>query len=193
MSANTYERNGFTVTIEYDQDCASPRDDESPSCKLVLAHRQYDLPNDASVNFGDFTGWAEVAQHLRDEHGALYLLAVYMIDHSGVALRVSGGGNPFWEDPGEWDSGQLGWAYITAETWRDCTGREIFWPASQADQQRARELITADVEQYGAYLNGECFGYRVTDQYSKELDSCWGIIGYEWAEQEANMSADQSA
>src|SRR5580693_6426933 len=143
-----YQRNGFTVTISYDPDCPSPREDESPGARLALFHRKYTFPNDADLNPDDYEGWADMAAHLRSDHDALYLMAVYMIDHSGLAFRTvePSAGNPFFEDPGEWDSGIVGFAWIDAKIWADCRGTE--WAGSDDQLAEARKLITSDVEQY---------------------------------------------
>jgi len=190
--AERYQRNGFTVTISYDPDCPSPRDDESPGARLALFHRRYTFPDDAGLDRDNYESWADMAAHLRSDHGALYLMAVYMIDHSGLAFRTvePDAGNPFFEDPGQWDSGIVGFGYVTAETWKETDGTE--WAGSEEQLARARQLIRSDVEQYGMYVNGECYSYVITDEYGEQVDDgcCNGIIGMEWVTEEANMDAD---
>jgi hypothetical protein len=186
-----YERNGFTVTISYDPECPSPRDDDCPGARLVLFHSQYTFPNDAGLDTDDYEGWADMAAHLRSDHGALFVMAVYMIDHSGLAFRVADldAGNPF-ADP--WDSGQLGFSYVTAKIWKDTQGTD--WDGSDEQLAMARKLIANDVEQYGMYVNGECYSYTITDKHGDQVDDGCnnGIIGFEWVTEEANMDADHT-
>jgi hypothetical protein len=197
-TVDKHERNGFTVTIEYDPDCPSPRDDDSPGAQLALFARHYTFPNDPGLDPEDFTGWADMAACLRREHGAVHIMAVHMMDHSGLYFRASdlGTGSAFPEDPGRWDSGCIGFAYVDREVWEDTQGTD--WqnaftagPEAYAEQARmARSLIISDVEQYGMYVNGECFAYTVTDRYGEILDDCAGFIGIEYATSEADMAAD---
>jgi len=184
---STSEVNGFTVEIFPDEDASSPRDDDSPGCGLVMAARSWDFPNDAGVNFDDFGGWAEIAEHLTTAEGALVVAPVYMIDHSGIALRA---GRDFSDcDPGDWDSGQAGLAYVTPQIWADTQGQP--WTGSEADREQAYRLITGDVETYGQYVNGEVYGYTITDPIDgEEVEACWGIYGYSEAEDEAKQVAE---
>lgn len=187
MSIDKFTENGFTVKIYYDESPESPRD-WTVGAQMVMSHRNYDLPNDAGISFDDFEGWREIALYLTQKQGALMVMPVYMIEHSGVALRVGAGGNPFWEDPGEWDSGIVGLAYVTPQTWADTQG-EPAYTGSEEDQEQARNLITSDVEVYGQYLNGEVYGYTITDTDGEVMDSLWGMYGYEYAENEARAAA----
>lgn len=50
-------------------------------------------------------------------------------------------------------------------------------------RERLMEVCEAVVEEYTAWANGYCFGYKVnernpeTGEYDIEVDSCWGFIG----------------
>jgi hypothetical protein len=133
------------------------------------------------MNFDDFGGWGEIAAHLTAEHGALVVLPVYAMIHSGIALSLGAYGDP-------WDSGILGVAYVTPQIWEETQGQP--WTGSEADREQARRLIAGDVKVYGMYLNGETYGYTVTDPVDgEEVDACWGFYGFETAEEEANASA----
>lgn len=89
---------------------------------------------------------------------------VYMYEHSGIALSVGGG----FSCP--WDSGQLGFAIIRPE---DRTG---IWDGSD---EKVYEYMRAFIEEtYGAYLNGEIYGWITKDENGDEIDACWGYYGY---------------
>lgn len=182
------EINGFTVEIDYDYDADSPRD-EWHSCEMVMGHRRYDFPNDAGISFDDFGGWREVNEKLLAD-GALVTMRIYMIDHSGIALSASEWGNPYTAfDPGEWDSGQVGIAYVTPENWRECHGTE--WTGSDEQVETAKRMISASVTEYGQYVNGEVYYYTITDPRDGEVvESCGGFIGYEFAEEAAREAAE---
>jgi hypothetical protein len=172
------EVNGFRVEFYHDPDTESPRD-MTHGCEMVLSHRKYDLPNDAGLDLDDFGGWGEVGEAL-EKDGALLVLPVYMMDHSEVSLSVADYGDP-------WDSGQLGLAYVTPQNWADTQGTK--WTGDQSQVEQAQRLIADEVQIYGQYLNGECFGFRVLDFDGEELDSCWGFIGFDTVEEAAGESA----
>lgn len=114
---------------------------------------------------------------------------VYMYEHSDVALST--GSFIGRAQHAEWDSGMIGWAYITKAK-LDETG--ITEP---------EKAMATEVQELGRWMNGEVYGYVVEKQefWSKEYedpkladeegwdwvpeDSCWGIIGYEYAEEAA--------
>jgi hypothetical protein len=126
------------------------------------------------------------------------VVPVYMYEHSAVALST--GSFIGRAQHAEWDSGQVGFAYITPEKLEE-TGITDYEGA-----------ISTEVATLGQWMNGEVYGYvleerveyaairrdedgTVTDvdyeltRYEwEETDSCWGIIGYDWAEKEALMA-----
>ena len=46
------------------------------------------------------------------------------------------------------------------------------------------------MEEYGKYVDGDCWGYVIQDEEGEDVDSCWGFIGLEYAEEEANRAAE---
>jgi hypothetical protein len=171
--------NGWTVEIHYDTDPGSPRE-WTHGCELVLSHRNYNLPNDAGVDFDAFGGWGDVAEHLKSAEGALMVLPVHGYDHGGLVLRAGSRAGQF-GDP--WDSGVAGLAYVTPQNWKDTQGTT--WTGGEADQEQARKLIESDVDTYTQYLNGEVYGYTITDSDGEEVDSCWGYYGLDYVTSEA--------
>lgn len=112
---------------------------------------------------------------------------VYKFEHGNVALSTRDFGD-------RWDSGMIGWAYIKpgAETW---------------EGMEPHKVIVSYLESLAMWMNGEVYGYiverRVTgtktyndgtpseefeEWVDDDEDSCWGILGYEWAEKEAKMA-----
>lgn len=180
--------NGFTVGIYQDQDCPSPRED-CHGCELALSHRRYDLPNDEGIDPDNFGGSLDAIEtYLRgrtDERGALVILPVWGYDHSGLSMKAGERTYPFGD---QWDSGCLGLAYVTRQNWADTQGTE--WTGSDEQVTQAELLIGSDVEEYSRWLNGECYGYTVTDFDGEEVGACWGYIGYEFAGQCAREAAE---
>lgn len=178
-------RKGYKVSITVDYDVDNPHDSDY-AAKLVLhGGRNYIFPNDAGIDFGEFEGWAGVADELAKRHGAILLTPVWVYEHSGIALKAGARTYPF-DD--RWDSAQVGFAYITQETYQNVTGKRYVGRPSQ--YKRAAELIQTEVETYGRWVNGECYGFVIEDAEGEFIDSCGGYIGYEAVEAAANDVID---
>lgn len=180
--------------IEYDDDSSAcdPRDDDELVEIVTGDLRRWNVRTEGATfqhvfdRFNEegraslFRRWLKVFHDIEAQ-------PVYLMDHSSVALSTGDFGDP-------WDSGQVGWAYINpaAEAWE---GME---PA---------KILSGFVKTLGEWMNGEVYGYivekRVTahttydddevedldsEEWIEEDDTCWGIIGYEWAVQEAKMA-----
>lgn len=186
MNIETFKHNGFTIGIEYDEDTETPRQPDEIGCQLVMSHKRYDWPNDAGINFDDFDGWAAIAEELSTNHGALVVANVYAYEHSGVAFKTGERTGQFAD---QWDSGVAGLAYVTAEDWKRT--QIAAWSGSAEDIAQARKLIAGDVQLYGQWANGECYGYRITDEYGDEVAASWGFIGWDTVTEAAEEAADE--
>lgn len=117
------------------------------------------------ANPDDFLEWA------KHQNMAL-LLPLYIYDHGGIGLSLK----PY-HDP--WDSGQVGWVYVTREKLR----KE--YNVSRVTKkiiEMAEEVIAAEVETYAHYLNRETYGYELwayspQERHIKLIDSRWGFYG----------------
>ena len=121
------------------------------------------------------------------------IFPVYMYDHGSIALSVSNSQYPFND---RWDSGQLGWWYITKEE------AEKEWWKGDDWKQSFLERIKDYIEEFNEIESGNCWGficaekdlideriaglsernpYRVrclrSEISSNQTDSCWGYIG----------------
>lgn len=188
--------NGYTVRIYPDLEPESPRD-WTHGAELALFHRRYDLPNDSGLTESDLDAlgsWQALAENLK-AGGALAVLPVFMLDHSGLYLKVGddlterrAGSGVFLSDPQGWDSGQAGFAYVTPQNWADTQGTE--WTGSEEQIQRAHDLIRSDVAEYAQYLEGDVYGYVIEDAEGEHRDSLWGLFGYDYAVEEARGAAE---
>lgn len=201
-----FVHNGHTVALHQDTGCESPRDvDTLVGLFLGLPHRDYDI-GDERINPTEEVpcpdcageGWeacdycggqgvrppaseAELVVMLKAKHGARVVLAVGMIDHSGVSYYVGGGAHLM--DPGGWDSGTCGYILDTPDRLQATMGGDV------TDEQITKAL-TGEIEEYDRWARGECYGYVITDANGEQVDSCWGFIGHEWAVEAATEAAD---
>jgi len=181
-AVHTETLNGYRIEIHYDVDPSNPRDFDALGCQLVMSHGRRALPNDANIDFDAFSSWYAIAEELRANHDALFVIPIYGYEHTHIAFCV---GTTRGLVDMQWDGGIAGLGYVTPENWETTQGTP--WTGSEEQLLRARELIVSDVADYEAYINGWCYGYIVTDlRDGEEVDSCWDYLGnYEYALQEA--------
>lgn len=191
--AEEYEHNGFLITIFYDNDPLNPRDREYQDRFGTLAvypHRRYTL-GDEEI---DPEGIQEILKCKQN-----VVLPLYFYDHSVQAMSTrSFRGRAH---HAEWDSGFCGIAYITREEWQ---AEHPEWKnLTKARRSKLEEYLDASVEEYSSYLQGEVYGYTISEvEYDedgemvegKDLDSCWGFIGdIKYCKSEAEANADYYA
>ena len=119
------------------------------------------IPNDKESGYP-----LDALQKLVDKH--FIILPLYLYDHSGITMNTSGFYCP-------WDSGQVGYIYVSKEDVR----KEWGWKyLTEKRIEKIRQILRTEVEIYDHYLTGMVFGYQVEcNMCGNELDSCWGFYG----------------
>jgi hypothetical protein len=181
------------VRLEYDQDSShlDPREEDrlvdivtgelrrwNVATKDAMFQSAFDRFNEMG-RAGLFKRWLKIFHDTE-------AMPVYLFEHGDVALSTGDFGDP-------WDSGQVGWTYIRpdAEKWED-----MDVPA----------ILSGFITELGKWMNGEVYGWIVEKKVTGnkvyddgvaedeafeewvEEDSCWGFIGYEYAESEAKSA-----
>lgn len=172
-NAYTEQLRGYTVNLIVDQDPISPRENDNAGT-IVGWHRNYNLGDEQPSQ--DPQEWRE---QYEVENPKALIIPVYMYDHSGISLSTGAFSCP-------WDSGQVGYIVISHEKMMQEWGN----PGDdeqriQAMHDKATECLTAEVEEYSSYLNGDVYGYTITDANGDEVHACWGFIGFDYAKAEA--------
>ncbi|WP_289084242.1 hypothetical protein [uncultured Sulfitobacter sp.] len=166
---------GYTIKIHHDPDTESPRE-WSNLGTLICWHRRYRLGDSHQFDSPEafLRDLAEVSDQsdlstdqLRDraERKAV-LLPVFLYDHSGLAMNTIGFHCP-------WDSGQVGYVYVTLEAVRKEFGVKR---VTRALRDKAEDILRAEIVSYDAYLGGRVYGY-VIERDGEEVDACWGFVG----------------
>lgn len=181
---DTMKVNGYTVAIKPDYDPINPRDADHLGV-MYCEHSRYVLGDTSQkrliedwVAIEDAVAewrrrelsFSRLARYLRWVVGATVVLPLYLLDHSGLAMRTG----PFIEDYGGWDSGVVGFICDTAIT-RNKLGVE---------KDDVECCLQAEVLEYSAYLQGLCVGYVISHTETCNLgheheeidDSCWGFL-----------------
>lgn len=151
------EYRGYTITTYYDD---TPENPLSWDTNIGTVYTK-------GGNYG-----GEDVEDILDDDGLLtnevaeknYCLPVYMYKHSGVAVSTA----PFAD---AWDSGQIGWIIFSKEK----AAKEF--PGDV--EEKALNAMRQTIDLWGAYLEGDVYGYITTDEDGDEIDSCWGFYGSE--------------
>lgn len=181
--AETFEHNGYTVKLIQDEDAFNPRKEYDNAGTFVCFHGRYDLgDSDHGYQKDDFNGWKELYDRIVKDHRSAVILPLGLIDHSGISIYCGDGAH--WCDPGGWDSGQIGFAFISRATaieeWAG-KGKRVTKQVREASEKRLR----GEIETYDQYLTGDVYGFVIETPDGEEIDSCWGHFGLEWARQAA--------
>lgn len=105
-------------------------------------------------------------------------LPLYLFDHSGITMNTVGFFCP-------WDSGQIGWIYISREKAR----KEMGWSLITAHREGLlRQYLADEIKTYDQYLTGDVWCYVIENESGDILDSCYGFYGEEYCRQEGEAS-----
>jgi hypothetical protein len=143
----------------------------------------------------------------RIKRGDVVAVKVWYYQNSGTALKATSidDGAPGYPFTCMWDAGVSGFAYVTKATALAWQGGKRLTKAKRA---RVEESLKIIVDEYGKWLDGDCWGYRILkkverreldsddgddddddddddDSMWEEVSSCYGFIGYDYAEQRA--------
>jgi hypothetical protein len=91
------------------------------------------------------------------------MLPLYLYDHSGITINTSGFNC-------QWDSGQVGWIYVSKEEIK----KEFNWFLLNKKRiKKVIDILNSEVKAYDDYLTSNIYGYTI-DEID---DSCWGFYG----------------
>lgn len=159
-----FTESGLTVFIMSDPEPQNPRKDWDNAGTMVCFNGKYDLGDTHDFLLAqDFGEWWQN----NGEGGCM--LPLYLYDHSGLTMRTT----PF-DCP--WDSGIVGFIYMT---------RETIEKEGIADPEC---VLKAEVETYDQYLRGDVYCFSVEDN-GHVVDSCCGFFGIDHCREEARHSA----
>lgn len=164
-------KDGTVLSIYADENPESPRSWDNLGI-MVCSHKRYDLGDKNTVPWDSLNDWDEVKQYLIKEEGAVVILPLYMLDHSGITVAT----HPFGGTYGYWDSGQIGFIYTTEKKLKEYGVTE----------EQAAQNLQAEVKTYDQYVTGDVYYYTVTktstcphckETKTEVVDSCGGFFG----------------
>ena len=164
----TLNYKGFTIKIEQDDDSQNPREWDNLGT-MVCWHNGYNLGDKH-----DFDSPSDFRDEINKDNAII--LPLFLYDHSGITMSTSSFSCP-------WDSGQVGYIYVTLKDVRKEYGVKRI---TKAIRQKATNLLISEVETFDQYLTGDVYGYMVEETG----DSCWGYFGQEGIEQAISEAKD---
>lgn len=153
----------------------SPRDWDNLGT-MACFHRRYSL-GDSHLSFSssEFGSWAEMEHYIWRELDAAVVLPIYMYDHGGITISTSPFSCP-------WDSGQIGFIYVTKDKLREVNRVKR---VGKAIIEKATAALENEVKIYDQYITGDVYGFKIVSVHTcdknhkhEELeDSCFGFYG----------------
>lgn len=171
----SYNFKGQELRIFVDENPESPRDWSNLGTMLCW-HKNYDLGD--KHNFST----EEADQMLRETDSVV--LPIYMYDHSGIGISTNNAEYPY-NCP--WDSGQLGYIYVTREKILKEWGGKVL---TRRYREKTIKILQSEVDTYHTYLSGGVLGYNLMLKEPVKCskcghieedveDSCWGFYSME--------------
>ena len=162
---------GLKIGILPDECPIYPRDIEyfTNLGHLVGFHSRYDLCDDDHKSMT-----IKQLQKIVNKKDVV-AIPLYLYEHSGITISTTPFACP-------WDSGQIGWIYITyPEIHKHFSRKRV----SKKLLTLVEKILRDEVQEYDNYLRGNIYGYYIIGPEGEEdtLDSCYGFSGdYEHAE-----------
>lgn len=176
----------YRLIVRRDEDASSPREYGCVGA-MICWHRNYNL-GDKHEHHDAYAFAASLAMELdptfevetcdvsmdeTDKAWAIIrekcvVLPLYLMDHSGITMSAGKFSCP-------WDSGQVGWIYVTLEKANQEYGDGV-------DREGIEKRLKAEVKTYDDFITGKCWKFelqiKASDMWNWETDdSCGGFIG----------------
>tara|TARA_R100001510_G_C7640504_1_gene198170 strand:- start:665 stop:1246 length:582 start_codon:yes stop_codon:yes gene_type:complete len=164
--------NNRVLKVEQDTFPLNPREDWDNLGNMICFHNNYTL--------GDY----ELSKEYKPEdyyklkkRKDVVILPLYLYDHGGITMNTTGFSCP-------WDSGQVGFIYVTHETIRKEFGVKR---VSKELREKVKGYLKGEVNVYDQYITGDVYSFFIYQKETCNLgceheefeDSCGGFFGYD--------------
>jgi hypothetical protein len=142
---------------------------------MAIFHRRYNFGDEVDFKSDDFNNWSEMGEYINKDLDAAVCIPIYMYDHSGITINCDGFACP-------WDSGQVGYIYVSKQKLKDEYGVKRI---SSVMLERAEKALRREVHVMDQYITGDVYGFQVIKRYLNTdgeiqediIDSCSGFYG----------------
>lgn len=180
------ENDKYRLEIIQEMDPENPREWDNLGT-MVCSHRRYNLGDEQAKNIDQYSSWDEWLQgEVYDFYGGednVIFLPLYLYDHGGITMNTTGFSC-------SWDSGQVGWIYVTKEKLRQVFSYDEEIHDEDYDilkrEVEVYDILKREVEVYDMYLKGSVYGFDLSEVHGCEccgnveyesIDSLWGFYG----------------
>ena len=155
----------------HDDSPESPREWDNLGT-MYCEHRRYRLGDDKAE---DIRVECERTGDIFLPKKGYTILPLYLYDHGGITMSTGAFSCP-------WDSGQVGYIYVSDERVR----KEYGWKnITKKRREQIRNYLRGEVETYDQYLTGDVYGFEYQEvlvypdgrEEVIDEDSCWGFYG----------------
>ena len=163
----------LTIKIIPDEFANDPRDWGSLFGTMSFFHRRHDLGTPEKDAEAWFKEPDDLREFFRMQGSNVIRLPVYMYEHSGITLSCGPFSCP-------WDSGQLGYIWITKDQAKKefMTRRgEKIKRFTKKQEKRTLELLQGTIKTMDQWITGDVYGWVVEDEDGEVLESVWGYWG----------------
>lgn len=175
----TIEQGDVIGRIFADDDPGNPRTEWDNGAHMVCWHRRYCLGDAHDFSEpADFEAWAK-------EQRGIEIAPLFLYDHSGITISMGRFSCP-------WDSGQVGYIYMTREDIL-CEYGKPNGRVTRTMREKARALMEGEVQTYDEYITGQVYGYTIEDRAGNEYDSCWNFFGWDYTVKEVTRLVEHYA
>ena len=170
------EKDGNVLKLEIyrDSEPLNPRTDWDNVSTMVCFHRRYELGDvrparngttvtipHTNVRYDNSSDGAEAFAEWAEKElasGDIVIASLELYDHGGITMHVHGwGADAFGTGMTGWDSGVVGWCFITKDRAYD----ELAVGDGEDWSEKARMAIEGDVKTYDDYLTDNVYGFRL--------------------------------
>lgn len=126
------------------------------------------------VDYDDYKHYKTTSELFDNIKQVCVVLPLYLYDHSGITMSTFPFNCP-------WDSGQVGWIYVTHDKIKEEYGK-----LDDETIKRVKDVLIGEVKVYDQYLNNDVYGYVLENKIKCDccghieynlVDSCWGYYG----------------
>lgn len=151
---------GCTLEIYPDENPENPRTEYDNLGKMICFHKRHDLGDKHDYKSGDYSGWDEIEDQIKQDNPDCLIRPLFLMDHSGLSISMGPFGCP-------WDSGQVGFIFIT---------KERIVGELKGGVQWAEKVLEAEVETYNQYLVGNIYRFILRDKPCEKCSGPGGIL-----------------
>lgn len=147
---------GYKVAYQQN-DYSDIRDQEGTLATMRCFHNKYNLGDKHTYKSSDFRGWEDMKKHLCKQENIILLKPLYLMDHSGLSISTT----PF---GCIWDSGQIGYVYITKQKWIELMGD------TSPEEHQVEYQLDLEVEEYNHELQGNIWDIEILTESGELVD-----------------------